>query len=74
MMCLALDRACGGDGYNSFCCLGLASQEQIGLVEKLTGNVMTNSAIEKSGVKTFEGKLGINPAFGGSSGIMTGAK
>merc|ERR1719238_2359404 len=34
--------------------------------------VMGNSAIDKSGVQTFSGKLGINPAFGGSSGIMTG--
>lgn len=43
-------------------------------MEKLTAKVMSNSAIDKSGIKTFEGKLGINPAFGGSSGIMTGAK
>ena len=50
------------------------TQDAISSVEKLTGKIMTNSAIDKSGIKTFEGKLGINPAFGGSSGIMTGAK
>ena len=49
-------------------------QEQIGAIERLTQKTMQNSAIDKSGIKTFEGKLGINPAFGGSSGIMTGAK
>ena len=49
-------------------------QEQIGAIERLTQKTMENSAIDKSGIKTFEGKLGINPAFGGSSGIMTGAK
>jgi len=48
--------------------------EQIGAIERLTQKTMENSAIDKSGIKTFEGKLGINPAFGGSSGIMTGAK
>merc|ERR1719198_2824012 len=50
------------------------NDDAISSVEKLTGKIMTNSAIDKSGIKTFEGKLGINPAFGGSSGIMTGAK
>jgi hypothetical protein len=50
------------------------STEAIGTVEKLTAKALQNSAIDKSGIKTFEGKLGINPAFGGSSGIMTGAK
>jgi len=49
------------------------STEAIGTVEKLTAKALQNSAIDKSGIKTFEGKLGINPAFGGSSGIMTGA-
>jgi len=48
--------------------------DAIDSVSRLTDKVMSNSAIDKSGVKTFEGKLGINPAFGGSSGIMTGAK
>ena len=43
-------------------------------MSRLTGKVMSNSAIDKSGIATFSGKLGINPAFGGSSGIMTGAK
>ena len=49
-------------------------QGMISDVEKLTNKVMQNSAIEKSGIATFSGKLGINPAFGGSSGIFTGAK
>mmetsp|Transcript_70567 Transcript_70567/g.103429 ORF Transcript_70567/g.103429 Transcript_70567/m.103429 type:complete len:109 (+) Transcript_70567:347-673(+) len=48
--------------------------EQIGSIERLTKKAMDNSAINKSGITTFSGKLGINPAFGGSSGIMTGAK
>ena len=52
---------------------GSRAQEAIGTVESLTNKVMQNSAIDRSGIKTFEGKLGINPAFGGSSGIMTGA-
>ena len=58
------------------CLLGraLPTQDAIDSVSRLTDKVMSNSAIDKSGVKTFEGKLGINPAFGGSSGIMTGAK
>ena len=49
-------------------------QDQIDDVSRLTNKVMSNSAIDKSGISTFSGKLGINPAFGGSSGIMTGAK
>ncbi len=53
---------------------GSRAQEAIGTVEKLTAKALQNSAIDKSGIKTFEGKLGINPAFGGSSGIMTGAQ
>ena len=58
------------------CLLGraLPTQDAIDSVSRLTDKVLSNSAIDKSGVKTFEGKLGINPAFGGSSGIMTGAK
>jgi len=50
------------------------NEDQIDDVSRLTNKVMANSAIDKSGISTFSGKIGINPAFGGSSGIMTGAK
>jgi hypothetical protein len=51
----------------------MLAANQIDQIEVLTKNVGTNSAITKNGYKTSN-KLFINPAYGGSSGIFTGAK
>lgn len=42
-------------------------------IDILTEKLGTNSAITKNGYKTSN-KLFINPAYGGSAGIYTGAK
>jgi len=42
-------------------------------VSDLQSKLLKDSAIAKKGYKTSN-KIGINPGFGGSSGVFTGAK
>mmetsp|Transcript_90239 Transcript_90239/g.135305 ORF Transcript_90239/g.135305 Transcript_90239/m.135305 type:complete len:178 (+) Transcript_90239:38-571(+) len=42
-------------------------------LDSLTSKLMKDSAISKKGYKTSN-KIGINPAYGGSSGVFTGAE
>mmetsp|Transcript_914 Transcript_914/g.1998 ORF Transcript_914/g.1998 Transcript_914/m.1998 type:complete len:177 (-) Transcript_914:122-652(-) len=49
------------------------SDEEIDNISSLTDKVIKESVITKKGYKTSN-TVGINPGFGGSSGIFTGAK
>eukprot|EP00286_Rhodomonas_abbreviata_P028307 CAMPEP_0181291976 /NCGR_PEP_ID=MMETSP1101-20121128/2256_1 /TAXON_ID=46948 /ORGANISM="Rhodomonas abbreviata, Strain Caron Lab Isolate" /LENGTH=175 /DNA_ID=CAMNT_0023396407 /DNA_START=40 /DNA_END=567 /DNA_ORIENTATION=- len=49
------------------------NDDELDSVTSLTNKVIKESAIAKKGYKTSN-KIGINPAFGGSSGVFTGAE
>jgi hypothetical protein len=51
----------------------MAADADIDTINNLQSKLLKESAIAKKGYKTSN-KIGINPGYGGSSGVFTGAE